>query len=66
MRAFALTAAGAALASGVMLIAGGQGPPAAAPFTAAQAKAGSTAYEAGCAVCHGADLAGGGGPALSG
>ena len=29
-----------------------------APFTAAQATAGRTAYEANCAQCHGADLGG--------
>ena len=65
MRAFALMAASAAVTSGIVLLAGGQ-QPAAAPFTAAQATAGNTAYQANCAVCHGADLSGGGGPTLSG
>src|SRR6188768_2656760 len=65
MRAFALMAAAAAVTSGVVLLAGGQ-QPAAAPFTAAQATAGNTAYQANCAVCHAADLSGGGGPTLSG
>ena len=65
MRAFALMAAATAVTSGVVLWAGGQ-QPAAAPFTAAQATAGNTAYQANCAVCHGADLSGGGGPTLTG
>jgi len=39
------------------LVTAGQAP-AAAPFTAAQAAAGRTAYDTTCAGCHGADLAG--------
>src|SRR5580704_3052833 len=49
------TCAAAALA-GILM--GQQAPPAAGPFTAAQATAGRTAYEANCAQCHGADLGG--------
>ena len=41
-----------------------QQPAAPAPFTAAQATAGRTAYDANCAACHGPDLRGV--PALSG
>jgi alcohol dehydrogenase (cytochrome c) len=43
------------VATGVLLT--GQQPPA-GPFTAEQATAGRAAYEANCAACHGADLAG--------
>lgn len=35
-------------------------------YTAAQASAGAKAYDANCAACHGVDLEGGAGPALSG
>lgn len=35
-------------------------------FTAAQAKRGQGLYTEQCASCHGADLSGGGGPALAG
>lgn len=35
-------------------------------FTAAQATAGGTAYEKDCSSCHGSQLEGGAGPALSG
>lgn len=35
-------------------------------YTAAQASAGAAAYAQNCAMCHGAGLAGGGGPALVG
>ena len=45
-------------AYGVVRVAG-QGP-AAGPFTAAQADAGRTAYQANCASCHKADLSGSG------
>ncbi|MDB5094846.1 MAG: alcohol dehydrogenase [Candidatus Eremiobacteraeota bacterium] len=37
-----------------------------APFTAAQAKAGATLYNQQCAACHGANLQGVSGPALTG
>ena len=35
-------------------------------YTAAQASAGAAAYAQNCAMCHGADLKGGAGPALTG
>jgi mono/diheme cytochrome c family protein len=35
-------------------------------YTAAQATAGATAYAQSCAMCHGVNLEGGGGPALVG
>ena len=35
-------------------------------YTAAQASAGAAAYAQNCAMCHGANLGGGGGPALVG
>jgi mono/diheme cytochrome c family protein len=53
-----------ALASGAVLM--GRQQPAAGPFTAEQATAGRTAYDTNCASCHGADLSGGGVPALAG
>ena len=43
------------VASAVMMVAGQQ--PASPPFTADQATAGRTAYQANCAACHGEDLA---------
>jgi alcohol dehydrogenase (cytochrome c) len=46
----------AVLAASVMLVSGQQ--PTAGPFTAAQAEAGRSAYQANCAGCHGADLNG--------
>ena len=39
---------------------------AAPPYSAAQAKAGQTTYNANCAGCHGNKLQGGAGPALAG
>src|SRR5580693_2120561 len=45
-------------AYGVVRVAGQA--PAAGPFTAAQAEAGRTAYQANCASCHNADLSGSG------
>jgi len=66
MRALALTAAAAGIVSGVVLLAGQQPPAAAAPFTAAQATAGRTAFEQNCSTCHGNDLTGGAAPALAG
>src|SRR5688572_15317647 len=54
---------GVAAVYGVMLTAG-QAPAGSGPFTAAQATAGRTAYQASCAGCHGADLMGV--PALAG
>jgi alcohol dehydrogenase (cytochrome c) len=53
----------AAVATPVLI--GGQAP-AAGPFTAEQAAAGRTAYEADCAGCHGANLSDGGAPPLGG
>jgi alcohol dehydrogenase (cytochrome c) len=53
-----------AFATAVALLSAAQQPPAAAPFTAAQAAAGRTAYDANCAACHGPDLRGV--PALAG
>ncbi|WP_297372386.1 cytochrome c [Acidocella sp.] len=35
-------------------------------YTADQAKAGAQVYDTNCAMCHGADLNGGAGPALAG
>src|SRR6476646_8962455 len=68
MRAFGITAAVAALVSGVVVMAGQQPPaaPAASPFTAAQATAGRTAFDQNCSTCHGTDLSGGAAPALAG
>ena len=60
-KTFALVVA-LASAYGVVRLAG-QGPAgqaAAGPFTAAQADAGRTAYQANCASCHNADLSGSG------
>ena len=48
---------GAVLTCSVMLVSGQQ-PSTAGPFTAEQANAGRTAYQANCAGCHGADLMG--------
>jgi alcohol dehydrogenase (cytochrome c) len=47
----------ATLACGVLVIAAQQ-PSTAGPFTAEQANAGRTAFQANCAGCHGADLMG--------
>jgi mono/diheme cytochrome c family protein len=61
-----LTITGPALA-GLLLCAGAAmagTPP--ALYTAAQASAGAAAYAQNCAMCHGADLKGGAGPALLG
>ena len=58
LQAFAIGAsAAAAVASGVVLIAGQQAP-AAAVFTAQQAAAGKVAYAKNCASCHMPDLSG--------
>ena len=46
-------------ASALVLSAAGQRPPAVGPFSAEQAAAGQAAFQANCAFCHGADLAGG-------
>jgi PQQ-dependent dehydrogenase (methanol/ethanol family) len=54
----------ATLAAGSAVSQGPAGP--AAIYTAAQASAGAALYGAQCAVCHGADLTGGEGPALKG
>ncbi|MGH7051375.1 MAG: c-type cytochrome [Acetobacteraceae bacterium] len=42
------------------------GPPPAPSYTAAQAEQGATAFENDCAQCHGANLEGYSGPALTG
>jgi alcohol dehydrogenase (cytochrome c) len=52
----ALATCAAAALAGILM--GQQPATAVAPFTAAQATAGRTAYEANCAQCHGADLGG--------
>jgi mono/diheme cytochrome c family protein len=65
MRALA-TAAVLAASVGAVLSGGLAASPPAAIFTAAQAAAGGKAYAASCAACHGANLEGGAGPALSG
>ena len=44
--------------AGVMIVTAQQQGAAVAPFTAAQATAGRTVYQANCASCHGPDLAG--------
>src|SRR5262245_57620524 len=49
----------AVLATGGLVMLAGQQPPASI-FTAAQAVAGRTAYQANCATCHLADLKGSG------
>src|SRR5688572_15421717 len=48
----------AVLACSVLLLSGQQQPSTAGPFTAEQATAGRTAFQANCAGCHGADLMG--------
>ena len=54
-------------ACGVLQVAGQQAATAAGPFTAAQATAGNTAYQASCASCHQANLSGeNNAPALAG
>src|ERR1700722_20274046 len=54
-------------ACGVVELAGQQAATAVGPFTAAQATAGGAAYQASCASCHQADLAGqNNAPALAG
>ena len=60
MREFKLTVAAAGLAAAGLWVADGMAQTAEAPFTAAQAAAGRTAYAASCAGCHGANLAGSG------
>jgi alcohol dehydrogenase (cytochrome c) len=57
----------AVLAFGIVTFAAGQQPQnAVGSYTAVQANAGSEAFQAKCASCHGADLRGGEGPALAG
>jgi len=69
-RTAALAAAVALLASGAVTsrahASAATAASAPALFTAAQAAAGSKDYEAKCAACHGEQLEGGAGPALSG
>lgn len=60
-----------ALAGLLVVAAAGSGRPASVDkatvsYTAAQAAAGAKEYEANCASCHGADLEGRAGPALTG
>ena len=50
-------------AYGVTILAQQSGP---GPYTAAQAQAGRTAYQANCASCHAPDLSGREGPQLAG
>lgn len=57
--------------AGLLIVAAAGGLPASAEratvsYTPAQASAGAKHYEANCASCHGANLEGGAGPALSG
>ncbi len=46
------------VAAGVMIVTAQQQGTAVAPYTAAQATAGRTVFQANCAACHGPDLAG--------
>ena len=52
----ALLAAFVSLVASGVLLTGQQ--PTGGPYTAEQATAGKTAYEASCAACHGSDLMG--------
>ncbi|GHF41716.1 PQQ-dependent dehydrogenase (methanol/ethanol family) [Deinococcus metalli] len=60
---YTLAGGSALLAISVALAATPMGGP---PFTAAQASSGAQVYTGNCASCHGAQLQGGAGPALSG
>src|SRR5580658_9023623 len=51
-----IAACGVVALAGILV--GQQSATAVAPYTAAQADAGRTAYQANCASCHGADLGG--------
>lgn len=53
-------------ATGSVAPAGGASPTTVPSFTAAQAEQGASAYENDCAQCHGANLEGYSGPALTG
>lgn len=67
MRGTALTIAALAIAAGICAERGsaaGSSPP--ALYSSAQASAGNKTYAASCAPCHGAQLEGGAGPALTG
>src|SRR3954468_14942732 len=67
-----IAGAGAAMAAcGVMIVVAqvaqqGGAPQAAGPYTAEQAGAGRTAYQANCAACHAPDLSGREGPQTAG
>lgn len=56
----------AATSAGIAALAGAASPPPAPSYTAAQADQGETAFENDCAQCHGANLEGYSGPALTG
>ncbi len=56
----------AAALAGMLLASAAFAAPPPAIYTAAQATAGATVYATNCAICHGADLKGGAGPALLG
>jgi alcohol dehydrogenase (cytochrome c) len=64
----AKAAAACALLAAIALFEGAYGQAAGTPvtFTAAQVSAGSTAFQTHCSSCHGSQLEGGAGPALSG
>ncbi|MGH7069156.1 MAG: c-type cytochrome [Acetobacteraceae bacterium] len=62
----AATALIAAASAGIAALAGAAGPPPPPSYTAAQADQGETAFENDCAQCHGANLEGYSGPALTG
>jgi mono/diheme cytochrome c family protein len=66
MRALATAAVLAASVAAVLSGSLAASPKPAAIYTAAQAAAGGKAYAASCAACHGENLEGGAGPALSG
>jgi mono/diheme cytochrome c family protein len=66
MRALATVAVLAASVAAVLSGGLAASPKPGAIYTAAQAAAGAKAYAASCAACHGENLEGGAGPALSG
>lgn len=68
MNHFAKVAAACALLATVALFGGAYGQAAGTPvtFTTAQVTAGASAFQAHCSTCHGTQLEGGAGPALSG
>ena len=67
MRGFpSIAAAGALVAAAALFTMRPSGASGSLSFTAAQASAGASAFAAHCAACHGSQLEGGAGPALSG